>query len=214
MKSRRSPNFVTQSNISCKKPDVGGFSLIEVLVSIIILSFGLLGMVDLQASALQANRDARLQSVSTTLARELSDMMRGNKEIAKPTATVNPYMGMFSNPNGTAALAPATNSYCLNVGSSCTTPVDTAQAQMTDWLARVDAQLPGARVEVCPDPSPFNAQGIPQWSSCATSTTDPTAAVYIKIGWTRTSTNRSNTGTSALVKALSPSVVVSVSPGN
>lgn len=214
MNSHAHPRFATQPIIGGTKASAAGFSLIEVLVSIIILSFGLLGMVGLQASALQANRDARLQSVSTTLARELSDMMRGNKEIAKPTATVNPYLGMFSNPNGATSLAPTTNSYCLNVGSSCTTPVDTAQAQMTDWLARVDAELPGARVEVCPDPSPFNAQGIPQWSSCAASTTDSTAAVYIKIGWTRTSTNRSNTGAAALDKASSPSVVVSVSPGN
>ena len=70
-----------------------GFSLIEVLISIIILSFGLLGMVGLQAAALQANRDARLQSVATTLGRELAEKMRGNKAVAVLLA--NPYLGMY-----------------------------------------------------------------------------------------------------------------------
>lgn len=54
-----------------------GFSLIEVLVAIVVLSFGLLGMVGLQAASLQANRDARLQSTAILLARDLAEAMRG-----------------------------------------------------------------------------------------------------------------------------------------
>src|ERR1035437_6960909 len=68
-----------------------GFSLIEVLVSIVVLSFGLLGMVGMQAAALQSNREARLQSAGVVLTRELADMIRGNKiEGVKPTGS-NPY---------------------------------------------------------------------------------------------------------------------------
>ena len=44
-----------------------GFSLVEVLVAIVILSFGMLGMVGMQAFALQSNRDARLQSQAASL---------------------------------------------------------------------------------------------------------------------------------------------------
>ncbi len=46
-----------------------GFSLMEVLVSIVVLSFGLLGMVGMQAAALQSNREARLQSSGRTVSR-------------------------------------------------------------------------------------------------------------------------------------------------
>ena len=56
-----------------------GFTLLEVLVSIVVLSFGLLGMVGLQAASLQANRDARLQSTAVVLARELAEMMRATR---------------------------------------------------------------------------------------------------------------------------------------
>lgn len=180
----------------------GGFTLIEVLVAIVVLSFGLLGMVGLQAASLQANRDARLQSSATVLARELAEMMRGNKNQAM-LATANPYLGQFTSP-----LAPETPSYCMKVGSSCSTPADVATAQLTEWLARVDAELPGAQVTVCNDGTPFKASDhLPQWT-CTNVATDP---VVVKIGWTRTGTK---TGEKALDRATRPSVVLSVTAGS
>ena len=46
-----------------------GFTLLEVLVAIVVLSFGVLGAVGLQAAALQANREARNQSTAVALGR-------------------------------------------------------------------------------------------------------------------------------------------------
>jgi type IV pilus assembly protein PilV len=188
-----------------------GFSLIEVLVSIIILSFGLLGMVGLQAAALQSNRDARLQSVAGTLARELAEMMRGNNLVAiLPAGATNPYMVDFASP-----LTPATANYCLNTAAgtaACANNTAVAQAQMTEWLARLDDALPGARVVVCIDGSPYNAQGLPQWGCTVGAGVRPDT--YIKIGWTRGSTNRSATGAGALDRAATPSVILPITPGN
>lgn len=188
-----------------------GFSLIEVLVSIIILSFGLLGMVGLQAAALQSNRDARLQSVAGTLARELAEMMRGNTFVAiLPMGATNPYLGDFTSP-----LTPVTANYCLNTAAgtpACANNTAVAQAQMTEWLARVNDALPGARVSVCVDGSPYNAQGLPQWGCVAGAGVRPNT--YIKIGWTRGSTNRSATGAAALDRAATPSVILPITPGN
>lgn len=193
-----------------------GFSLIEVLVSIIILSFGLLGMVGLQAAALQSNREARMQSAAGSLARELAEMMRGNKEIAVLTAiATNPYLGNFSSP-----LTPATAAYCLNVATATPTcgPSNTpiantviAQAQMTEWLSRVDSELPGARVLICVDGAPYDADGLPQWI-CNAAGVKPNT--FIKIGWTKGSTNRANLGALALERATRPSVIFPVTPGN
>ena len=198
----RARNYVRQQT---------GFSLIEVLISVIILSFGLLGMVGLQAAALQGNRDARLQSTAVSFAKELAEMMRGNKDVAL-LATANPYLGSFSAP-----LAAATPSYCLNVASAaCANPTAIANAQMTEWLARVDAELPGARVDVCVDSAPFNASGNPVWPCTATGTA---ATAVIKIGWTRGSTNRSATGDAAFQRATGtsaagPSIVFPITAGN
>ena len=192
-----------------------GFTLIEVLVAIIVFSFGLLGMVGMQAFALQANREARLQSEATSLARELAEMMRGNRQIAvKSTASENPYLGTFSTGN----LSLATPSYCLNVSNAstgCTSTLDIASAQMTDWLARVDATLPGARVSVCLDATPFTNDGLPQWNCTSTGAND---IIFIKIGWTQTSTNKALTGANALEQTIDstsrPGLTLPVTSGN
>ncbi len=185
--------------------------MIEVLVAIVILAFGMLGTVGMQAFALQANRDARLQAQATVLARELAEMMRGNKEIAvKTTSADNPYL--------VSAMTLATPAYCMsitNATTGCTTTTDVASAEMTDWLARVSAELPDARVTVCFDGAPFDTDGLPQWTCNATGADE---IVYIKIGWTRAGTDRSQTGSAALERASDtgsrPYVIFPVTGGN
>ena len=185
----------------------GGFSLVEVLVSIIVLSFGLLGMVGMQASALKSNREARLQSSGVVLARELAEMIRGNKAIGIGAGTANPYLGTFSS----APLVATTPLYCLSVGTTaCASTTEVANAQMTEWLARVDAELPGAKVAVCYDSAPFDANGIPQWT-CGSGAG---GVITVKIGWTRGSTKRSAIGASALDVASTPAVIFPVTAGS
>jgi len=183
-----------------------GFSLVEVLISVTILSFGLLGMVGLQAVALQGNRDARLQSEAVSLAREIAEVMRGNKDIGL-LASGNPYLGTFTSP-----LAPASSSYCLNAGASaCANATAVARAEMTEWLARADRALPGARVAICRDDQPFDSDGLPQWACTAAGTG---STVYIKIGWTRASTDRSRNNSQSFDRATRPSVVLPITPGS
>ena len=191
-----------------------GFSLIEVLISIVVLSFGLLGMAGMQAASLQANREARLQSSAVVLAREVAEMIRGNKAIGlATTVTANPYLGSFSSP-----LTATDPKYCLNVATgttACADATEIAKAQMTEWLARVDSQFPGARVSVCFDSAPFDANGLPQWACTA----GAGGLMVVKLGWTRGSTNRSlaiaaaASAPSALERATIPSIVLPVTAG-
>ena len=180
--------------------------MVEVLVSIVVLSVGLLGMVGMQASALKSNREARLQSTAITLARELAEMIRGNKAMGILAAANNPYLGSFN----TTPLVATTPFYCLSVGvAACADATEVANAQMTEWLARVDAELPGARVAACYDTAPFDANGLPQWACTAGTGRE----IVVKIGWTRGSTDRSLSGTTALVRATTPSIVFPVTAG-
>jgi len=184
---------------------------VEILVAIVILAFGMLGTVGMQAFALQANRDARLQAQAVVYARELAEMMRGNKEIAvKTTAAANPYL--------VTSMTMSSPSYCMSVSNAstgCTSTLDVAAAEMTDWLARVAADLPDARVTVCFDGTPYDSSGLPQWTCNATGADE---IVFIKIGWTRTVTDKSQTGSAALERASDsasrPYVVVPVTSGN
>jgi type IV pilus assembly protein PilV len=201
---RSTPRHYRQANPGARK--ARGFSMVEVLVSIVVLSFGLLGMVGMQASALKSNREARLQSTAITLARELAEMIRGNKAVGILPAATNPYLGSFN----TTPLVANTPFYCLSVGTTaCANATEVANAQMTEWLARVEAELPGARVSSCYDTAPFDANGLPQW----TCTAGTGREIMVKIGWTRGSTDRSKSGLQALDRATTPAIVFPVTAG-
>jgi len=55
-----------------------GFSLIEVLVSLLILGFGLLGLGGLQVASIKSTGNAHSRNVANMLAMELADRMRAN----------------------------------------------------------------------------------------------------------------------------------------
>ena len=189
-------------------PRQAGFTLLEVLIAVIVLSFGVLGMVGLQAASLQANRDARLQSAAARLGHEMVDMMRGNKTVAIQTAAANnPYL--FDTNTGPYRAAPE-DCYV----AACTSATNVAIYEMREWLGRVrgaagvPAELPGARVVVCFDSTPFTAGGIPQWRCSNTG-----EVAVVKIGWTRSSTNRAAAAASAYELATAPTIVLPVTPG-
>ncbi len=190
-----------------------GFTLIEVLVSIVVLSIGVLGMVGMQSAALKSNKEARLQSLGVQYAREFADMVRGNNQIGA-LQTSNPYIGQFQTGSGaTTSLATANPDYCLSPYSAsvCASNTEVAQAEVTDWLARAASDLPGARVDTCFDTAPFDANGKPQWA-CTAGTAAAPGLFTIKIGWTRSSLDKSAIGDAAYDRATTPAVVLSLQP--
>lgn len=203
------------------KPYSSGFTLLEILVSIVVLSFGLLGMVGIQAVALKSNNDAKQQSAAVQLAGELSDMMRGNKAVAVAlTPAANPYL--IANFVSTDIIAAPTE-YCNSV-AGCTTPLSVASWEKFDWLTRVNATFPGARVQVCYDNAPYTTGtggGIPQWGCGGAAAVG--GSISIKIGWVRATTNTDRSSTAAIAGAFTtvtganaspPSVIYLVTPGS
>lgn len=59
-----------------------GFTLVEVLVALVILSVGLLGVAGMQISSMQGNHNAFLRSQALQYAYEMLDMMRANRDAA------------------------------------------------------------------------------------------------------------------------------------
>ncbi len=67
-----------------------GFTLIEVLISVLILGMGILGVLNLQTRALMDNQDAYLRTQAILLAYDMSDRIRANAGIWQENmATVN-----------------------------------------------------------------------------------------------------------------------------
>jgi len=74
-----------------------GFTLIEVLISLVVISIGLFGIAGMQLQSLKTSHDAYLRTQATFLAYDLIDKMRANRT----AAIAGEYnTGFSSTPNG------------------------------------------------------------------------------------------------------------------
>lgn len=157
-----------------------GFSLIEVLVAIIVLSVGLLGAVGMQSAALQSNKESKNQAAAVTFARELGERMRGNHGVAiKKVASDNPYL-FDTTLTGTSSVATFSVN-CFTAG--CSVPKDAAAWDVADWQGRVLAVLPTPRIKVCYDKDPYDSAGVARWAC-----TDDGDLSVVKMSWTSSNT--------------------------
>lgn len=66
-----------------RRTSVSGVSLLEVLLTVVILSIGILGMIGLQAQALRASHSSLYRSQAAYLAENIAERMRANPEDAR-----------------------------------------------------------------------------------------------------------------------------------
>jgi type IV pilus assembly protein PilV len=82
-----------------------GISLIEMLVALLVLSFGLLGLAGLQANSLRNNTSAFYRTQANALAFDIMDRMRGNKNLALANGYDIGIGAAASSPSGTVNTA-------------------------------------------------------------------------------------------------------------
>ena len=121
-----------------------GFTLIEVLVSALILSLGLVGVAGLQALSLKNNQSAYMRSQASALAYDLADRMRTN--VAGANA------GFYA-PASAALHASCTTTAGCSVQQS-------AQNDLAEWNAALAANLPMGTGFVCIDSTPYDGTGV------------------------------------------------------
>lgn len=108
-----------------------GFSLLEVLVALLVLSIGLLGLAMLQVKGMQFNSDAYLRTQATILAYDIIDRMRANKGAAANYAVTAP-------PTGTIP----------NCDSSSCSPAQLATYDLSRWYAALGQSLPNSSTTI------------------------------------------------------------------
>lgn len=190
---------------TASKPRTRGFSLIEVLIAMLILAFGVLSMGGLQLATLKSSQISGNISTAATLVRDYTEMMRSNQSVANVTSTVpgvNPYIFDTSVTSTFTATAPDCKTTVCGTATMATLHV-------ADWAGRVTNSLPGARAVVCRDPTPRNADGTFRWD-CGT---NDGQTVVVKIGWVdkRESVERGTVTLSAT--PLNPQLVMAGSSG-
>lgn len=112
----------------------GGFTLLEVLVAMVVLSVGLLGLSGLQTSSLRNNHSAFLRSQATLVANDILDRMRVNRAVA--------VTGAYDITYTTAAPTTVCSSDCA--------AGDVADVDVALWRAYVE-RLPGGEGEISVD---------------------------------------------------------------
>ncbi|SPE19369.1 Pilus modification protein PilV [Burkholderiales bacterium] len=125
-----------------------GYLLIEVLVSIIVISIGLLGLAQLHAVAVARGTSGLLRSKATELGYAMADRIRANQVGASAGAYAN-LTGVPSDPG------------CIT--ASCT-PAQLAAYDYFEWNQEIAAALPGGSGVVCIDNTPDD--GTPVNPAC------------------------------------------------
>lgn len=112
---------------------IRGFSLIEVLIALIVMSVGMLGIAGLYVHGMQAGRTSLFRHHAVTLAGDVADRIRANP------GGRNAYI------DGGTAPAPVTN--CIDGGIDCT-PAEMAANDKFLWDEQAGATLPEGDVTV------------------------------------------------------------------
>ena len=70
----------SRHNILPAGPAVGGFSLIEVLVALVVLSIGMIGIAAMQVEGLRFGQQAVIGTRAVGLAADIADRIRANPD--------------------------------------------------------------------------------------------------------------------------------------
>ena len=107
-----------------------GFSLVEVLITLVIMSVGMLGIAGLYVQSMQAGRTSMFRHHAVTLAGDVADRIRAN-----PTADI-----AYTAPVGV-------NNNCVLGGVDCS-PTQMAANDILLWRDQADRTLPGGDVTI------------------------------------------------------------------
>ena len=149
----------------------GGFSLIEALVAVLVLSVGLIGAAATQLAALRARHESALLSQGVQLAQSLAERMRANRGQLAAGDGANPYLRQYDTSTGAPAAPPA---HCFG-GAACDGGA-LALLDIFETTQALHAGFPGGRIAVCRDAL---ADGVPGWACGG----GPGSPIVIKLGW-------------------------------
>jgi type IV pilus assembly protein PilV len=124
-----------------------GFTLLEVLIAIVVVAFGLLGLAGLQVFALRNNASAAQRVTASNLTVDIVDRMKANY--------LGVVAGNYNGPTAAAYAGPAVST-CASKGGACSA-ANLATTDLFEWQQRVAATLPGGVGRVCVDSAPSTA---------------------------------------------------------
>lgn len=115
-----------------------GLALIEVMIAIVVFSFGILGVAGVMTVSIKNNHNGYMRSQAAFLASSAIDMMRRNQLALWGTAGVSDFDGTYSGYTDVST-------DCAT--ASCTS-ADMAQRDVTNWGNMIDQLLPNSSGQI------------------------------------------------------------------
>ncbi len=182
-----------------------GFSLIEVLVSILVLAVGVIGAAGMQLTALRTTQQSAFQTAALQLAAEMADAIRAIDR----WAAQNGHASLLSAVDYQSAIdgnPPAPAKLCY--ASKCDAE-ELVEYELYEWKSRVNEALPGGRMLICRDSAAWDSGKKSLTWDCSGGS-ESTTPLVIKLGW------QAKNPDGSLIKDASnvfpPSVAIAVEP--
>ncbi len=142
-----------------------GVSLVEVMVTLIIIGVGLLGLLGMQAKSLSSHRDSFDRKTSAELMSQIGERMRANHLGFMADA----YSSSLA-PGGTPVVAPTV--------PGAATPAEIAQRDLSDWQTSVQNRLPSGGAYIVTSPGAGASMALDGTSVTVTlAWREPTASI-------------------------------------
>lgn len=116
-----------------------GVGLIEVLISLLIITIGILGMAGVHSSSLQYNQSSYVQSQATFLATDMLDRIQANSSLAKGGTS---YQVGLDDLEFSQCIE---SSYPTNCEAGSCTPQEMAAYDILQWKFQLACQIPGSK---------------------------------------------------------------------
>jgi type IV pilus assembly protein PilV len=135
-----------------------GATLIEILITILVVAIGLLGAAGIQLASTRFQQTSALRTEALHQANFIIEKMRVNNAVFGlanlPNIVANPDIGYLSaNDYANAAVAPA-DPGCGLAGQAACTAAQAAQRDLLEWKTSIGQMLPGGRGSIFPVTSP------------------------------------------------------------
>jgi type IV pilus assembly protein PilV len=130
-----------------------GFSLVEVMVALVVISVGLLGIAKMQALALSSTGSARTRSLASLQAASLAATMQADRAYWSAITAANYSVtvsstGTFSTTSDSNLVAPSNSCVSTSATSHLCTAVQLAAQDLTEWGTSLHSALPSSSATI------------------------------------------------------------------
>ncbi len=151
--------------------------MVEVLISIVVLSVAVLGAAGMLLAATRTTQQSSYQTSAMHLAADIADTVRAYAADDQHSATLGQMLDLDYTSNPGALPQAAASCHFMTCNRD-----EFANAEIQEWKTRLATSFPVARLRICRDSSPWNDVGQAYQWDCG-SNAKIGAPLVIKLGW-------------------------------